>query len=202
MSSTAVPSRLGAACGAAFAVVLFLANGDGSGGYTPARFVAGAAALALFVPFLASLWSVLRAAEGPGGWLATTALGAGLVGIALKLMSGAPDVAIHRAHVADGTQLYKALDGLGGAATVISLFPLALSMAAVGALALRADALPRWLGIGAAVTAVALAINGAVPTTDSVPALLLFVLWTLVTGVVLYRRAAASSPAAAEHALA
>ncbi len=200
-TTTTTPSRLGAACGAVFAVTLFVANGDGSGGYSTARFVAGAAALALFVPFLGCLWSVLRAAEGPGGWLSTTALGAGLVGIALKLASGAPDVAIHRAHVADGTQLHAALDGLGGAATVISLFPLALAMAAVAALALRAGALPRWLGIGAAVTAAALAVNGTVPTTDSVPALLLFVLWTLVASVTLFRRAGAPAPAV-EHALA
>ena len=83
-----------------------VANGNGQG-YSAGRYVVAAAALALFVPLLAGLSSVLREAEGPGGWLSTTALGAGLVGIALKLASGAPDVAIHRAHIADGTLMWS-----------------------------------------------------------------------------------------------
>jgi hypothetical protein len=190
-----IPSRAAAACGAVFAIALTAANGNGQG-FSPGRYVAGAAALALFVPFLAGLWSVLREAEGPGGWLSTTVLGAGLVGIALKLASGAPDVAIHRAQVADGTQLHDALDGIAGAITVTSFFPLALMAGAVAVLALRDGALPRWLGIGAAVTAVALVANGTAPSHDSAPALLLFVLWTLVASVVLYRASPNSSTSA------
>lgn len=192
---TTTPSRTGAACGAVFAVALTVANGDGAG-YSPARFVVGAAAIALFVPFLACLWSVLREAEGDRGWLSTTALGAGLVGIALKLVSGAPEVAMHRAHVADGTQLHDALDAIAGATTVISLYPLALLAGAVAVLALRTGALPRWLGLSAALTAVALVVNGAVPDTDFVPALLLFVLWTLAASVSLYRMARSGAPQA------
>jgi hypothetical protein len=157
------------------------------------------AALVLFVPFLAYLHSVLRAAEGDRGWLSTTALAAGLVGIALKLSSGAPEIAIHRAHVADGTQLYKALDGLAGAATVASLYPLAVLCAVVGLLAARTGALPRWLGFAAAFTAVALAVNGAFLTADAVPALLLFVLWTLAASIVLYRAADTERRAEARH---
>lgn len=37
--------------------------------------------------FLGSLWSVLRAAEGPAGWLAPSAFGGGLTGLAVKLAS-------------------------------------------------------------------------------------------------------------------
>jgi hypothetical protein len=186
-------ARAGAACGAVFAVALTVANGNGQG-YSAARFVVGEAALVLFVPFLVYLWSVLRQAEGASGWLSTTALGAGVVGITLKLASGAPEIAMHRAHVADGTQLHEALDGLAGAMTVMSLYPLALLLGVVAVLALRTGALPRWLGLAAAGTAAALAVNGAFHTTESVPALLLFILWTLVASVTLYRRTRSTSP--------
>jgi hypothetical protein len=166
--STPTQSRAGAACGAIFAVALFLAVGDGSG-YHPARAVVATVALAFFVPFLAYLWSLLREVEGA---------------------SGAPEIAMHRAHVADGTQLHAAIDGLAGGATVLSLYPLALLCAIVATLTVRSGALPRWLGIGAAITGAALFVNGAFLTTGAVPALLLFVLWTLVASVVLHRRAA------------
>jgi hypothetical protein len=178
--STSTTSRAGAASGIAFAVVLFLAVGNGTE-FVAWREVAALLALVAFLPFLATLRSTF--ADGHAG---TIALLAGATGIALKLASGAPELAIHRAHVADGTQLYAALDGIGGGLTLISLYPLALLCAVV---AVR-GALPRWLGIGAGVTAVALVANGAFVETDTVPALLLFILWTLCTGVVLFRRAA------------
>jgi hypothetical protein len=192
--STPTRGRLGAACGAIFSIALFVANGNGHGGYSPYRYVVGAVAIVLFLPFLAYLCGLFRQADSANGWLSTTALAAGITGIALKLLSGAPEIAIHRAHVADGTQLHEALQGVGGAATVVSLYPLALLLTVVAVLTIRTAVLPRWLGVGAAVTAVALAINGGFPTGESVPALLLFVLWTLAASVALYRRAAAESP--------
>jgi hypothetical protein len=60
--------------------------------------------------------------------------------------------------------------------------------AATAILAFRARALPRWLGADAVITAAALAINGAFLGTSSVPALLLFALWTLLASVHLLRR--------------
>jgi hypothetical protein len=182
MPTTRTTSKAGAACGIAFAVVLFAAVGNGSE-YVAWREVAALLALVAFIPFLATLRETL----GEGAF-ATTGLLAGTTGIALKLASGAPDIAMHRAHVVAGTPLHAALDGLAGATTVISLYPLALLCAVV---ALR-GALPRWLRAGAGVTAAALAANGAFLNTDTVPALLLFVLWSLCAGVVLYRRAAAA----------
>jgi steroid 5-alpha reductase family enzyme len=59
---------------------------------------------------------------------------------------------------------------------------------ATGIIAFRARALPRWLGVGAALTAAALAVNGAFLGTGSVPALVLFLLWTLLASVHLLRR--------------
>lgn len=188
MNSPAL-SRLGAACGAVFAVVLFLANGDGSGQFSGPRAVAGLAALTLAIPFLSYLISVLRsAAEDGDRWLAATAAGAGLAWVTLKLSSGAAELASAQSHVASGSSLGTVLNDLAGGVTIISLYPLAICCAAVAVLALRTRALPRWLAIGAAVTAVALAVNGGFLTTSSVPALLLFVLWTLVaSGYLLWR---------------
>jgi len=179
--------RLGAASGIVFPIAMFLAVGNGSH-FTPWRAVAATWALVLALPFLAYPYNLLRAAEGDRGWLSTVALVAGVSGILLKLGSHAPALAIHRDGIAKGTQLYKALDNTAGAATLMSLYPLAICCAAVAAIALREHVLPRWLGTFAAVTAVALAVNAGFVYASFVPALLLFLLWTLVTSVVLLRR--------------
>jgi hypothetical protein len=179
--------RLGAACGIVFPIAMFLAVGDGNH-FAPWRAVAATWALVLALPFLAYLYSLLRAAEGDGGWLSTTALVAGASGVLLKLASHAPALAIHRDGIAKGTQLYKALDNSAGAATLVSLYPLAICCAAVAVIALRRRVFPRWLGMFAAVTAVALAVNAGFVYASFVPALLLFLLWTLVTSIVLLRQ--------------
>jgi hypothetical protein len=176
MNRTSNPalSRVGSACGAVFAVVLFVANGDGSQPFSGPRAVAGLAALTLAIPFLGYL------ATGAGGWLATTALGSGIAWAALKLGSGAPELAMVKAHVATGSGLHAGLQAIADGATVISLFPLAVCCAAIAVLAFRGRALPRWLAVGAGITAVALAVNGAFIQSSSVPAMLVFVLWTLL----------------------
>ena len=179
--------RLGAACGIVFPIAMFFAVGNGSQ-FTPWRAVAATWALVLALPFLTYLWSLLRAAEGEGGWLSTVALVAGVSGVLLKLASHAPELAIHRDGIAKGTQLYKALDNTAGAATLMSLYPLAICCAAVAVIALRERVLPRGLGIFAAATAVTLAVNAGFVYASFVPALLLFLLWTLVTSIVLLRR--------------
>jgi hypothetical protein len=186
--NTPMLPRLGAACGAVFAIVLTAANGNGNYQFSGARAVAGIAALTLVIPFLCYLCSLLRDAEAANGWIATTALTAGITGITIKLASSAPELALTRAHVAGGTPLHKAIEEIAGAATVLSLYPLAVFCAATAILALRTRALPRWLGAGAALTAAALAVNGGFLTTSNVPGLLLFALWTLLTSAYLVRR--------------
>jgi hypothetical protein len=195
MSKVMLP-RLGAACGIVFPIALFLAAGDGRH-FAPWRAVAATWALVLALPFLAYLWSLLRAAEGEGGWISTTALVAGVSGILIKLTSHAPELAIHHDKIAKGTQLYKALDNSAGAATLTSLYPFAICCAAVAVIALRERVLPRWLGILAAATAVALAVNAAFLFAGFLPAFLLFLLWTLLTGLVLLRRNWSPAPSVA-----
>jgi hypothetical protein len=193
MISKPMMPRLGAVCGIVFPIVMFVAVGDGNH-FATWRAVAATWALVLALPFLAYLWSLLRAAEGEGGWISTTALVAGVSGIVLKLASHAPELAIHHDGIAKGTPLYKALDNTAGGATVVCLYPLAICCAGVAVIALRQHALPRWLGIFAALTAVALAVNAGFVFAGFVPALLLFMLWTLVTGIVLLRLAPSTQP--------
>jgi hypothetical protein len=183
--------RLAAACGIVFSIAMFLAVGNGNT-FVPWRAVIATWALVLFLPFVAYLYSLLRKADRDG-WLATVALIGGLSGILLKLISHVPELAIHQDHLAKGTPLYDALDHMAGAATILSLYPLAICLLAVAAVALRTRVLPRSIGGFAAVTAVALAVNGAFVFASFAPALLLFLLWTLVTGVVLLRRTRSAS---------
>jgi hypothetical protein len=190
--NTPLLPRLGAACGIVFPIAMFLAVGNGNH-FASWRAVVATWALVLFLPFLAYLCGLLRSSEGQGGWLTTAAMIAGVSGVALKLMSHAPELAIHQDHLVKGTPLYKALDHTAAAATIMSLYPLAISAAAVAVLVLRTRILPRWLGFFAAFTALALAINGAFVFAGFVPGLLVFLLWTLVTGVILLRRSWSAS---------
>jgi uncharacterized membrane protein YhaH (DUF805 family) len=178
--STNVSTKLGAACGVAFPLAL-MAGRDRSG-----TFMLGALGLVLFVPYLAYLCSLLRAVERPGGWLTSCAFGAGLMGMTLKLASGVPELAYRS--VPKGSQAYHALDGLASGATVVSLYPFGIFMAVVAYLSLRAGALPRWLGVFAALTSVALLVNGSFKHAGTVPALLLFIVWSLVAGAALLIR--------------
>ena len=181
-------ARLGAACGAAFAIVLTVAAGNGNNEFSGPRAVAGVAAITLALPFVAYLYSVLRTAEGTDGWLAPAALATGIAGILLKLSSGVPELAAHHTHLTTSTQLGAAVQALADGATIFSLYPFAVFCAVTAIVAFRTRALPRWLAVGAAVTAAALAVNGAFLGAGSVPALLLFLLWTLVTSVYLLRQ--------------
>lgn len=188
---TPLLDRIAAGSGAVFAVALFVSAGSGSHSFSIARGVAGVAAITLAIPFMAYLFGRLRAAEAGDGWLSTVALTTGVAGIVVKLASVGPELAIHRAHLAEAGTTYKALDAISGGLTILCLYPLAIFCAATAAVALRTGALPRWLGAGAGLTAAALAVNGVFLRADFVPALLLFIVWTLLASIHLLRRPAA-----------
>src|SRR4051812_14954614 len=122
--STPMQSRLGPAAGIVFPVGLFLAVGDGTQ-FAPWRAIVATWALVLALPFLVSLFTRLREAEGDAGWLSLTALVCGVSGVLLKLASHAPLVSANKLALAHSTQLYKGLDDMGGAFTVACLYPFA-----------------------------------------------------------------------------
>ena len=183
--------RLGAASGALFVVLLFVPSSIG--GDSKIILVLELIGFLLFLPFLGYLSSLLRAAEGPGGWLAATAFGAGLVEVAIKLGSLAPGLAAQ--DFADATATHQALDRMNTVAFMSSMLPLGVMMAAVAVVALTRGGLPRALGWLAAVTSPLLLVNGMFVDAEVGPAFLLFLLWTLLASVVLTIRPVATRAA-------
>ncbi|MGH2996194.1 MAG: hypothetical protein ACRDM9_07750 [Gaiellaceae bacterium] len=173
--------RLGAASGALFVVLLFGPSASGSD--STIVLVLELIGLLLFIPFLGYLWSVLREAEGPGGWLATTAFGAGLVDVTLKLGGLAPGKVAN--DFGDATAMHKALEDMNSVTFIATMLPLSVLTAAVAIIILKTGALPRWLGWLAAVAAPLLLVNGMFLDAEFGPAFLLFLLWTLLASVVL-----------------
>jgi hypothetical protein len=173
--------RLGAASGAVFVVLLFGLTSSGSESMLA---VSGELiGLLLFIPFLGYLWSVLREAEGPAGWLSATALGAGLVGVTMKLASIGPGWAAR--DFADSTAIHKAFDRMNEVAFIAQMLPDGVLLGAVAIVTLKTGALPRSLGWLAAVAAPLLLVNGTFLDAEFGPAFLLFLLWTLLASVVL-----------------
>ena len=185
MSQRILP-RAGAATGALF--VALLGGPASSGSDSTVVLVLELIGLLLFIPFLGYLWSILREAEGPRGWLATTALGAGLVDITIKLASIAPAKAAD--NVAENTAIHQALHDMNSVAFIATMLPLSILMAAVAVITLTWGGLPRALGWLAAVTAPLLLVNGMFLDAESGPAFLLFLLWALLTSIVLTVRPA------------
>lgn len=186
--------RLGAACGILY-VVLIVVGGSIGGPTSAVALVVMFLAFTVFLFFLGSLWAALRRAEGGSGWLSATALGGGSVAIAVKLVGDAPLIAArYRAGEGLDPQLARALQDMYDASFGLHFFPLAVLLAAFAIVAIRSGGLPRWLGWAAAVISVALIAGAAVGSADfqsewaGLP-FLFFMLWTLVTSVILILRA-------------
>jgi len=173
--------RLGAASGALFVVLLFGPSSSGSD--ATIVIVLELIGLLLFIPFLGYLCSVLREAEGPRGWLATAAFGAGLVDVTIKLGSIAPGKAADSFD--DATAMHQALEDMNSIAFIVTMLPLSILTAAAAVIILKTGVLPRALGWLAAVTAPALLVNGMFLDAEFGPAFLLFMLWVLLASVVL-----------------
>jgi hypothetical protein len=173
--------RLGAVSGVLFVVLLF---GPATSGSDSMIIVAlELLGLLFFIPFLGYLWTLLRDAEGPGGWISATALGAGLVGVTMKLASIGPGWAAR--DFADTSAIHKAFDRMNEVAFIAQMLPDGVMLAAIAVLTLKRGALPSWLGWLAAVAAPLLVVNGMFLDADFGPAFLLFLLWTLLASVVL-----------------
>jgi hypothetical protein len=181
---TRTGARLGAASGIAYVVALMGASS--AGGESTAALAAELVPMLLFFPFLAYLWSVLRDAEGPGGWLSATALATGVAAVTIKLASAGPAVAARQ----DGLSpaLHDALQQVNDVSFIVTMLPLGVCMGAVAAIVLRTHVLPAWLGWMAAVLAPLLIANGLALNSQEGPAFLLFLLWILLAAIVLLRR--------------
>ncbi len=181
-------SRLGAASGIAYVLGILSLNSAEQN----SNLVLGGevVALLLFVPFLAYLWTQIRHADASGGWLATTALGAGVVAIAVKLAGVLPAILVEQGDLAPA--IASAFTRFGDVSFMVSMIPMGFALAAVAAIVLRSGVLPAWLGWSAAAIAPLLVVNGFDLGAEFGPAFILFLLWTLVAAIVLLRQAVAT----------
>jgi len=181
-----------------YAILLMTAGAVGSPTTQPA-FAMEVLAFTLFLFFLGSLSSAMRLAEGGGGALSTTAFGAGLMSITIKLGSAAPLLAAHTNSDELGPDVTVALQDMNNASFALTFFPLAAMLAAFAWVAIRTAALPSWLGWAAAALSVSFAVGGLVGSSDlasdwaGLP-MVLFTAWVIATSVVLIRRAGTSTP--------
>ena len=185
--------RLGALSGVLFVVLLMGSTSTGS----DAQIVIALELIAilLFLPFLGYLYSVLRRAEGEGAWLSATAFGAGLVDLTIKLGSIAPGFAARTEGL--DPQLHQALEKMNSVAFIVTMLPLGVMMATVAVVILKTRVLPLWLGLLAAITALACLVNGMFLDAEFGPAFLLFLLWVTIASIVLTLRAGRATVGAA-----
>jgi Domain of unknown function (DUF4386) len=218
--SDRLSARIGAAAGLAYVVLAFVGNGIATSGSTTDQTSSGAAilrdlqahhgtafqvgtglellAFLALLAFVAYLSSVLRRAEGEHGWLWLTALGGGLLTIAIKLSSAAPILAaVWRVDELDPTTARTLVD-VNGFAFFVSFATLAMLVAPAGVVALRSGLLPRPLAVAGIALAVAQLVTMAFgASAAAIVPFVLSALWIAVVSVVLVRRAGAP---AADHA--
>jgi hypothetical protein len=131
---------------------------------------------------------VIRAHDvSAGGWLSATMLSTGLIALTVKVGSVIPDIALQQDEISHA--LDAPLQRVADIAFIVSPPPLGLCLGAVAAIVLRSRVLPAWLGWMAAASSPLLVANGLAGNSDQGPAFVLFLLWTLVTAVVLLRAA-------------
>lgn len=175
-------------------VVSWLAAQNGSASQYIGGTVELVGVLATIV-FAATLWAVLRGADGDDSVPAATAFGAGLASATIKLASlPAVFAAVWRHKDGLNPQLAAALVDMNNVSFVLTWTLDAVMLAAAATVILHRRVLPRWLGWLAAATA-AISIVSA-PAADHVPPLgiLLTFLWILSTSIVLTRRALRAQP--------
>jgi hypothetical protein len=145
-----------------------------------------------FLFFLGVLRSTLRAAEGPVARLSAVAFGGGIV-LAFGALSFA-GFTFTLGDVADDGLTPQAAQALN-ALNSDFFFPVAIGtatlMIATGIASLASRVLPAWLGWAA------LVIGIVALTPGGFFAFLAFLLWTLVTSIVLWRARSAEPPATA-----
>lgn len=140
-----------------------------------------------FIPFAARVITTLHDADGPSGWLSTTALAGAILLVGAEI-SGAGAVDALLARAGHGLSSAEAMTLFDLAQALLFLFWVGgtLFLAASAVLSLKLRALPWWLG-GAAAVIAALSLIAPVSTQLlHIPATL-FYLWVIAASIVLLR---------------
>src|SRR5687767_8097312 len=118
-----VSARLAAASGAFYVVAIMVGGAlmeSDSGVVARASYALAVLGFTAFVVFVGFLHRILRLAEGPEGWVATVALGAGLLHSAVRFEAQAPRmVEVYRGD-ALSPDLARMLGDLNGMAFVVT----------------------------------------------------------------------------------
>jgi hypothetical protein len=152
-----------------------------------------------FIWFLGTLRSLLSAAEGGEARLANTAFGGGLIAVAALVVGFglAATAALHP--VANGPELTHALSDASLLVPAVGAPAAAVFFAANGLSILRSGILPAWMGWLGLVTALFNLLGISAVYTDSgvfaadgllgfFAGFALFLIWTLLASILLYRR--------------
>jgi hypothetical protein len=143
--------------------------------------------LCAFLVFFSALWGVLRRAEGEWSWLATAALGAGLVSTTVKLASGPIAIVAFDRNDGLSPDVQTALIESNGWSFVLTFAIDGVFLLCTGALIVATRVLPRWLGWFAIPLGV-LCLLSVLGGYEGFPGILLFFLWVIVTSVYLIVR--------------
>jgi hypothetical protein len=210
MTST-TSHRIGAASGLAYFILVFGGNALATSGSTVDEHSSPTAVLAdlrthdtlagslgigleltgflALLAFVAYLYRVLRGAEPRDGWLATAALSAGLLTLAVKVSSAAPMfAAVWRLDEIDAGTARTLVD-INGAAFFLTWATTGALLVFAGLSALGSGALPRRAAaLGLAIGVACLLTLPFGPEGPGVLPFLLSVLWLAAMSVVLIRR--------------
>lgn len=174
-------------------IVAFFQNRDpvlaGIGGYLSVL------SLVAFLWFLGGLWEELRAAEGDRGGLPIIAVGSGLLAAAALSRPGGWPLAIFRIGEGLDPQIARLLFDEGNLNFANLWVALGSMLLAAGLVFRRSPRFPRWLGPASIVLAVGLLLARLVWTSSVAFApYVLFWLWLIVLGVLMWRRAPQTAP--------
>jgi hypothetical protein len=149
--------------------------------------VIGWIGLGFLVLFMGSLTRTLHAANEEAPALPRVAFGAGVVAALFMLAAGAPQLAVairfdEGLDPVTATTLFNA----GNVFFMLAWLPLGISLGAFGVQILQTRALPRWLGVFTCLVAAGLlGFPAALPSDTGFMGFGLFLVWTIVTSIVL-----------------
>lgn len=144
-------------------------------------------ALCTYLVFYPALWAVLKRTTSEWDWLATAALGAGLVSTAVKLASGPIAVVAYDRNTGLSPEVQTALIESNGWSFVLTFAIDGVFLLCAGALIIATRVLPRWLG-WLAIPLGALSVASVAGGLDGAPGILLYFLWVLIASVYLVIR--------------
>lgn len=155
----------------------------------------GLLAVVAFLVFLGGLWGIIRTAEGGSGWVSTTGLVAAAVGVA-TVVSG--DLVAGAAVFLSGSTVDPAtaalLLDLKKLTEMLAVPLFGLFFASVALVVLRAGALPRWAGWGAALVAALSVIAVPLGYEPSQIPVFLTIVWIAAVSIRLLVRPRAARP--------